>query len=481
MHPMISKNGLLAASAALAAALWTPAADARTFVVDDTSDAKVADCGAPGSCTLRRAIESAVALPGRDVITFDPAVFRPGAPGTIRVESPLPIVADPAGTAIDGTGAGVRISSNIEPVGDDALAPNGLVFASAPGASLRDVAVTNLGVSGFEGSGIVVCGGSYPECDQDVVAPVLRRVIAQWNTAVGISILGRDVTTARIEESVAADNDIGMLVNGLGTVGGARITRSAVKGNEFAGIWVGPLTGRVADLAITDTSASHGVAPLIVAAFGAANKVALANVAVSESQNIGILVNAITLSALSVTNVVSSRNGNDGLFVGADSLDGLVLKDVVTNANEYGIRLQVDEVVGAKITQVTAAGNSANGITLPNLKGAKISRIAAVGNGVQGLVVGGSGNVLKQVRVAENIGDGIRLAGAGGANTIADVSATANQGAGIYIGAANVGNTIKKNVALGSDSIDVFDANPGCGANVWKSNVFERRNDPCIR
>ena len=480
MHSLISRNGLLAVAVALTAAVWAPTATAKTFVVDDPTDPEVGDCNVAGSCTLRQAILEAVAFPGRDVITFDPAVFPPGAPGTIRVVSPLPIIADPAGTAIDGTGAGVRISSDI-PVDDDAIAPNGLVFASVPGVPLRDAAVTNVTVAGFESSGVVICGGAFPECNEDVVAPVVRRVTARFNSGIGILVLGQNVTKARIDESVAADNDTGVLLNALGTIAGTRITRSAMKENEFAGIWIGPLTGTIADLAITDTSASHGAAAIIVSAVEDAAKVSLANVAVSESEGIGILLNAITMSALSVTNVVASRNANHGLYVGADALSGLVLKDVVTNGNQHGVWVQSGGVVGAKISQVTAAGNDANGVLLSNLKGGKLSRVAAVGNGAHGLVLTGSGNVLKQVRAAENIGDGIHLGSPGGANTVTDVSGTANQGAGIYVAADSVGNTIKKNVALGSDAIDLFDANVSCGANVWKGNVFERRNDSCIR
>jgi hypothetical protein len=130
---------------------------------------------------------------------------------------------------------------------------------------------------------------------------------------------------------------------------------------------------------------------------------------------------------------------------------------------------------------VTAAGNSANGLTLRELKGAKLVDVAAVGNVVQGIVLRGTGNVLKRVRVAENVGDGIRLAGPGGGNKLTGVSANANQGAGIYVDAGNVGNVLKKNVALASDSIDLYDANAACGTNVWKGNVFLLRSEPCIR
>jgi CSLREA domain-containing protein len=483
MHSLISKTRLLAAAVTLATAALASDAAATTFVVDTIADSAVDTCDTPGACTLRRAILEAVALPGRDVITFDPAVFPPQGHVTVDVASPLPVVADPAGTVIDGTGAGAGIRSLMPDMIDVVEAPhgNGLVFASAPGVPLRDAALIDVTISGFGSSGVVVCGGAYPECDQDVVAPVVRRVSASWNTGAGVLIQGRNVTKARIDESVATGNDVGLLIDSSSSVTGARIVRSALKANVFAGIWLGPNTDTIFDLAITDTSASDGVAAIIVAAAGNAAKVSLANVAVTGAESFGILTSAITFSGLNVSNVVSSRNGNDGLLVSATTIDGLVLKDVVTNANDYGIRFLSDRMVGAKITQVTAARNTKDGVTLLESTGAKISRVAVAGNGGHGLVVQGDRNALKHVRAAENVGDGVRVAGPGSGNTVTGVSSTANQGAGIHVDGNAVANTIKKNVALGSDAIDLFDASPACATNVWKDNVFELRNDACIR
>lgn len=479
MHSIISRTGVVAASIALVTAVFAPGASAKTIVVDNTLD-HVGSCDVVEDCTLRTAILDAVATPGRDVITFSPSVFPVGAPAAIYVESALPAIVDPAGTAIDGTGASVLILSQI-PTHDDGPLADGLVFASTPGVPLRDVAVTNVTVIGFEASGVVICGGSYPECDQDVVAPVVRRVTSKLNTAVGIFVRGRNVTKARIDECAATSNDAGVLMNAFGTLSGTRITRSAMKQNDFAGIWIGPLTGTISDLAISDTSVSDGSAAMIVAAVDDARKVSLTNVAVTGGEGFGILVSVPTLSALSVTNVVSSRNGSDGILVSANAIDGVVLKDVVTNANEHGVRFLSDRMVGAKITQVTAANNTKDGLTLLETTGAKISRVAVADNGGHGLVVQGDGNVLKHVRAAENVGDGVHLGGPGRGNTVTGVSSAANQGAGIYVEGNSVGNTLKKNVALGSDSIDLFDANPACDGNAWKGNVFELRNVACIR
>jgi len=481
MQPLISSARMLVAGVAIAASFFATDASARTYVVDNVADPVLGTCDTPGVCTLRQAILEAVASPGRDVITFDPAVFPPQYVTTVDVYTPLPVVADPAGTVIDGTGAGVGIRSLMPDMVKVVEAPhgNGLVFASAPGVPLRDAALIDVSVSGFGSSGVFVCGGAFPACNQDVVAPVVRRVTSSWNAA-GILIQGRNVAKARIDEVVAADNEVGILIASSRSITGARIARSALTANTFAGIQLGLNTETIADLAITDTSASDGVAAIIIAATGDATKVSLANVAVTGAEQFGILLSAITLSGLNVGGVVSSRNGNDGILASADTISGVVFKDVVTNGNAYGIRLVSDRMVGAKITQVTAARNTKDGLTLLESAGAKISKVAAVGNGGHGLVVQGDGNVLKQVRVAENAGDGIHLGGPGSGNTVTGVSSTANQGAGIYVDGNNVGNTIKKNVALGSDSIDLFDANPACDGNVWKSNVFELRNVGCI-
>src|SRR5262245_27958830 len=120
MHPLTVTRGVCAALVALALLAPGSAVRAATFVVDNTSDPTVGTCAQSGACTLRQAILEAVATPGRDTIAFDPAVFPPGAPVAIELESPLPTIADPAGTIVDGGGAGVIIESQIPDDEDDA-------------------------------------------------------------------------------------------------------------------------------------------------------------------------------------------------------------------------------------------------------------------------------------------------------------------------------------------------------------------------
>jgi CSLREA domain-containing protein len=124
-------NGGRRAVAALVALVLTATpwhARAATFTVNSAADTADGFCGAAvGECTLRETIESAVAIAGRDTIAFDPSVFPRGA-GTniINLASPLPRIADAAGTVVDGAGAGVFINggNNVQ---------DGLVFTSPPG------------------------------------------------------------------------------------------------------------------------------------------------------------------------------------------------------------------------------------------------------------------------------------------------------------------------------------------------------------
>ena len=61
-----------------------------------------ADTG-PG--TLRDCITQANLSPNKEVITFDPTVFRSSSPGVIALQADLPSLTDPGGTEISGPSA----------------------------------------------------------------------------------------------------------------------------------------------------------------------------------------------------------------------------------------------------------------------------------------------------------------------------------------------------------------------------------------
>jgi hypothetical protein len=478
MHPLTSTRGARAAAIALALVASAANAPAAIFVVDNTSDPTVGTCDLAGACTLRQAIIESVATEGRDTITFDPAVFPPGKPEIIFVESPLPTIADPAGTVVDGTGAGVIVRSQITSGEDDGA--GGLVFASAAGAPLGPVTVANLKVQEFETPGVVICGGLPPECDEDLAAPVVERVVSVSNGSTGIVIGGRNVTKARISDAVAAGNDgLGIAVHADDALAGARIERCTVTDNGFVGMWVGIFADIASDILITGFVAARNEVGLAVSAEEQILKNKFTNLSVSGNDGPGIYVEAPGLSALSASGVVSSSNDGAGITITADTMTATVLKDVVTNGNESGIMMQ-GEIVGAKILDATAMGNVLAGISVREAHGVKITRATVVGNGTQGVLLGGTGNIVKQVRASENADAGILLRAPGSGNKIEKCSGTANQGPGISVLAGNTANTVQNNVALGNDAIDLYDGNASCDADVWKKNVFENRNLPCI-
>jgi hypothetical protein len=478
MHSLITTRAR-AALIAVGLLASTPTARAATFIVNNTSDPTVGTCDLAGACTLRQAIIEAVASAERDTIRFDPAVFPPGATATIRVESPLPTIADPAGTVIDGVGAGVQIWSQI-PVGEDGAA-GGLVFASAPGVPLANVTVANLKVFGFDGSGVFICGGLPPECDADVASPLVQNVAAILNGESGIAIAGRRITKPRVADSVALSNYAGILSYATESVSGARIERCAARDNEWVGLGV-LFAESISDTLITDSVAARNGYGIAIAAAAVA-KTKLTNLAASDNVESGIAFEAGEVSATAIANAVATGNGSAGIRMAADSISGIVAKDVVANDNLLGIDLMATtEVADAKIAQATAVGNTQTGISLgAQARGARIVRVNVVGNGTHGLVVSGTENVLEHVRASENDGDGIRLAAPGSGNRIERCSGTANQGPGISIQTGNTGNTILRNVALGNDAIDVYDGNPSCADDAWTRNTFETRNEMCIR
>jgi hypothetical protein len=453
MHSLITMRGARAALLALGLVASTATARAATFTVNNTSDPTVGTCDLPGACTLRQAILEAVASQGRDTIRFDPKVFPPGAPTGIYVYSPLPTIADPAGTVIDGAGAGVQVWSQI-PVGEDD-APAGLVFASAPGTPLADVTVANLRVFGFDGSGIVICGGLPPDCNADVVSPTVQNVSVTLNAEAGIAIGGRKIVKPRVADSVALSNyGGGIVAYATESISGARIERCTARDNEWVGLGV-LFADSVSDTWITDSvSVRNGYG--VAVAGGEVAKTKLTNLATSDNVDSGIVFEAAgAVSATTLANVVASGNGEAGIQVVGDTIVGTVAKDVVANGNMLGIELRAaTEVADAKVSQATAVGNGETGISLAPSRRAKLVRVNVVGNGTHGLVVSGSDNVLEQVRASENDGDGIRLAAPGSGNRIDNCSGTANQGPGISVQAGNTRNAIERNTALGNDAVD---------------------------
>jgi CSLREA domain-containing protein len=495
MHPLTTTlPRILVAVLAAALTIASGRVRAETFVVNATTDAGDGTCGdVAGDCTLRDAILAAVATPGRDTIAFDPTAFPIGAPGVIELGSPLPPIADAAGTVLDGAGAGVVI----RPVPTGLVAPgtpravfgpiDGIVFASAAGVPLENVRVANVTILGFTGRGLVVCGGVPPLCEEDVASTVLQNLLVSDNDGTGIDIRGRTISKTRIVTTVAHnDGDGGIRCKASDSLVGTRVERSTARDNTGHGFDLDVAGDAEGTVVIDSIAAGNHGNGIRLQAGGSVEKMKVTGSAAATNHGAGIQIAGEQVFGVTIANVTTSRNDNFGIGVtGAELLSGAVVKDVVSDWNLGGIVLSgVTLVTGSKITNAKATGNQNSGVVIGadlDVTGSKLTRITAVGNGGNGVMLHGSKNVLKQIRANGNHGNGISIGNGGPGNVITKSSLMANDGNGIVLDLGVTGAVVQKNTSFAHDGADLRDENASCDGNVWKQNVFETRNVDCIQ
>jgi len=486
VHPLSAVRRTGAAGIVAAVLALASAAGAATFTVNSTDDTTDGVCAASaGGCTLREAIESAVADAGSDTIAFDPAVFPPGAPASIVIFAPLPLIADAAGTVLDGAGAGVVIRPPL--LGGGMGADDGLVFASTAGAPLATATIANVTIRDFVGSGVVVCGGAFPTCDQDVAAVVVRNVVALGNGKSGLRVAGHALRNVAVSDSVFAGNlEHGLSCAATQSLSGTRVQGCTARDNGMAGI---RLDGGVDVLGalIGDTVLSHNTdAGLAVVSTNLVSKVKVTNVVARDNQANGVDLGAATVDSSMLSKIVASHNADAGVSLGGSGISASNLKDVVVNVNGGpGIVLSAGgQVTGTSITNAKASGNTQEGIVIGGdngVSGSKISRAILTGNLTDGLRLQGSKNVVHKVRADGNHGDGIFLDAPGSGNKIESCATNANDGnAGIEVGVGSILNVVQKNVSLANDGRDLLENNSNCDGSMWKKNVFQTHNAPCV-
>ena len=478
MHPLIRVVPLLVA-------LALSAADARaaTFVVTIPTDANDDGVCTPDACTLREAMNAAVATPGRDTITFDPAVLPLGQSKAIGVTDPLPVLADPAGTVVDGAGASVILAGS--------GAADGLVFASAAGTPLSGVRVANLTVVGFPGTGIVICGGEYPACAANVAKPVVENVNVAGNEVAGVRIRGADVTKVRLTNVVARLNGFGIAIAASGVLAGTQIDGCTARFNGMATGDAGiSLTSpnAISGITIGNTiGVENGGPAVLLRSEGALSKVKLTKVVATKNVASGIVIGGVVSAAgVALLDVTSVANQFEGIAFFGGSLTGTSVKGLVSNRNGGdGLRISPNvALAGAKITDVRAIANEGDGVEIAAaaVSGVQITRTVVTGNEGIGLRLPGSGHKLKTVRADRN-GAGIQLDAPGSGNVIEQCRAHANDGspggAGIRIAAGNTGNVIRDNAAQANDGPNLVDGNANCAGNAW-SNNFAVTADACL-
>ncbi len=197
-----------------------------TFLVTSTADS--------GPGTLRQALIDAES---GDVITFDPAVFRPDAPTTIALSSGLPEL-NQGNLTIDASSAGVILD------GSHAPDPTSGLSISSNGNIIRGLQIT-----GFSDAGIGLHGGA-----QDNVIGGDRNVgggpLGQGNLISGNGAFGIGLWDESTSHNTIQGNYIGISLDGTATWGHARdgihsngatqnlITGNVIGGNESAGVYL---------------------------------------------------------------------------------------------------------------------------------------------------------------------------------------------------------------------------------------------------
>jgi CSLREA domain-containing protein len=427
----------LALALALALCAAAGAARADTFVVDTTASDDDGSCDpAPGDCTLPEAIAAASALPGRDAITFDPAVFPPGSPAAIQPAAALPPITDPAGTIVDGSGAGVILDGEML-AGEE----HGLVIQSGAGSPLGGVIVQNLVIGGFPGNGLLVCGGETPDCDEDVTKTRILEVTALFNGQNGITVDGRANTGTLVADSTASLN--GSRGINLNASLGQALTKAKIDGctaenNDSTGINLN---------ASGDNLGSQVVGSLA-----------------EDNDGTGINLNAggdVGRARISNSRAIDNEGGGINVNAGGQQT-GTKLSNVVCDENtSVGVRLNAGggPVTGAAISGSQASLNGGAGFELEG-GASKISKSVADGNGGRGIAL-----------VADGPSSGSR---------ISRNQTNGNGGAGIFVDLDNTANRISGNTALSNGGFDLEDENPGCDANRWSKNVFDSANEACI-
>jgi CSLREA domain-containing protein len=337
-----------------------------TYTVNSTEDTDDFVCdAAPGGCTLREAIWEARLNGGLDIIDFAPAVFPPGAPAVITVGAALPSHTDQTGVTVDGTGAGVIIDGSAL-VGDE----NGLLFRTGAGVPLQDVTVRAITVRNFPGHGIVICGGEWDACDDNLTDVLVDGVTATGNGEDGINVDGWLTTRAAVNGCVSTGNrSMGIFINGAHGLDNAEATVNISDGNGSAGI-------RVNTSNDTDN-----------------NDAVLEGNTVRDNDSGGIWVSAgDDVNGITVTQNLVMGNGSMGLRIDASNgiVDAIVTDNTSSDNRSHGLAMRPgNEQIGTVVANNTFSLNDRDGVFLSAGAAFELSNVTVDDNVVTNNIEGG--------------------------------------------------------------------------------------------
>ncbi len=425
---------LLVVTLVMLAWVAVPLVQGATITVTSTADS--------GPGTLREALSTAVS---GDTITFDPAVFPPGAPATIALTSPLPGITQ-GNLTIDGTGAGVIIDGSGTP--EDTV---GISITS------NDNTIKGLQILNFPGDGVAISGGAK---DNTIGGdtPEERNVIS-GNGGPGVSIEGSGT-----DANTVIGNYIGTDANGtadLGNSGQGVTVWNGAQSNTIGGDTPGERNvisgnGRYG-IHICDEGTDGNVVSGNYIGTDASGTAPLANEDSGVQIDEGAQNNTVGGDTPEERNVVSGNDCNGVVIDGSDTTGNTVIGNYIgTNAsgtaplpngcNGMDIGAPSNTIGGLTPTaRNVVSGNGANGVMLAgpdshnntvmgNYIGTDASGTGALPNTNNGVAIqeGAASNTVTGNVIAHNSDYGVMVDGSDSTgNTISHNSITANGGLGI--------------------------------------------------
>ncbi len=240
--------------------LWAISTQAATYMVNSSFDTDVCD---QNTCTLRGAINAALAAPGNDTISFNiPADainenYFTGGNGAdvyfywlIQPTAELPELQD---ITLDGSSAGVSEAGNPTIVLDGSLAGSGTSQNPMDGLTLLgDVTVTGLAVVNWEKAGISMASGTNNQVAHCWSGLELPYGLDAAPNSTGVMLLGGQNLVVH-ENIIAGNDDYGIFIDsnaadvevannrmGIGVNGDALSTGIAVYSSGANNVLIGP-------------------------------------------------------------------------------------------------------------------------------------------------------------------------------------------------------------------------------------------------
>jgi parallel beta-helix repeat protein len=393
--------------------------------------------------TLRHAIESANSNPGSDTINFDPSVFPAGSPAVINLADPLPaLVGSGGGVLMDGTNAGVIVDGSSLDEGE-----GGLVVTSG-GSAVGNVTFRQITLRNFPGSGIDICGGSLPGCDENVGTVMLDGVKSTDNGQFGLQILGDAIGSVDARNCELTGNFYGAYFKSDGDTNDVTFMNCRADSNRNSGVYLESL-GSIIDASIVDTSVSNnGQLGSYFDSVDETIRPVIDNVDAIDNETLGIgFSSAQPLSDLTFVDSTVEGNGGAGNGVGSEVLayqiDGATVtgnsfsnNDASNRVGGVGFQIysQFQKPTAMTISNNIVNGNVGRGISIitdtpgtPDRGPSTISDNVISGNAWDGIYVLNSTRItISHNRIFDNDGIGINLAGGEGDDESSENSVTPN-------------------------------------------------------